>query len=236
MMEWLLAPIDAGRAHDLDLYQAWHGRLMVLAWAFLFPLGILAARFFKITPRQDWPNRLDNPFWWHLHRLTQYVGGVAVIIALVLIEPSGLTPLNHHAAAGWLVIVLCVVQFLSAWLRGSKGGPTDPAPDGSLRGDHFDMTLRRRIFERVHKVVGYIAILLALGVTGTGLWTANAPVWIWLAIALWWCLLGAAFVRLQRMGRAVDTYQAIWGPDENLPGNTVKPIGWGIVRPGKERS
>ncbi len=238
MMEWLLAPIDAGRAHDLDLYQAWHGRLMVLAWSILFPLGILVARFFKITPNQDWPNQLDNTFWWHLHRVSQYLGGVAVIVALALVlnSSSGLGAIHYHGPSGWFVIVLCAVQFLSAWLRGSKGGPTDPAPDGSLRGDHFDMTLRRRIFEWVHKVVGYVTVFLALAVTGTGLWAVNAPLWMWLVILLWWCLLGAAYRRLQQQGRAVDTYQAIWGPDQDLPGNAVKPIGWGVVRPGKGRN
>ena len=105
MMEWLLAPIDAARAHDLDLYQAWHGRLMVLAWSILFPLGILVARFFKITPNQDWPNQLDNTFWWHLHRVTQYLGGVAVIVALALIVKQLVR--NRRDQLSWRVRLVC---------------------------------------------------------------------------------------------------------------------------------
>ena len=37
-----------------------------------------------------------------------------------------------------------------------------------------------------------------------------------------------ACVVLQRRGRAIDTYQAIWGPGAEHPGNQRKPIGWGI--------
>ena len=37
--------------------------------------------------------------------------------------------------------------------------------------------------------------------------------------------------RLQRQGRCIDTYQAIWGPDPRHPGNRLKPVGWGVRRP-----
>jgi hypothetical protein len=37
-------------------------------------------------------------------------------------------------------------------------------------------------------------------------------------------------VSLQRAGRCIDTYQAIWGLDPDLPGNRRRPIGFGIVR------
>lgn len=40
---------------------------MVVAWGVLLPLGILIARFFKVTPRQRWPAELDNKFWWYSH-------------------------------------------------------------------------------------------------------------------------------------------------------------------------
>jgi hypothetical protein len=47
---------------------------------------------------------------------------------------------------------------------------------------------------------------------------------------MWWLVLIAGFVWLQRQGRCIDTYQAIWGPDTAHPGNRIKPIGWGIKR------
>ena len=67
LSEWLLSPLDPLRIHAVDWAVSWHGRLMVIAWLFAFPAGILTARFFKITPRQNWPQVLDNVFWWNLH-------------------------------------------------------------------------------------------------------------------------------------------------------------------------
>ena len=43
-------------------------------------------------------------------------------------------------------------------------------------------------------------------------------------------LLLMVAVRLQRAGRCIDTYQAIWGPDPCHPGNSRGVIGWGIRR------
>lgn len=233
MLDWLLAPIDASRGHDVSVLVSWHARLMVLAWAVLFPGGILAARFFKIMPGQNWPQQLDNRAWWHTHLTTQYAGGVAALVGLWLIlrAPGFGTAGDLHRIVGWLTLGLCAVQFLAGWLRGNKGGPTEPAADGSWSGDHYDMTPRRLVFEYVHKSVGYVALLVAVVAIVSGLWLSNAPRWMWLAIALWWAVLVVVFVRLQRRRGAVDTYQAIWGPDPKHPGNQRQPIGWGIRRP-----
>ena len=92
------------------------------------------------------------------------------------------------------------------------------------------MTRRRILFECVHKTTGYLLILLAVAAILTGRWAANAPVWMWVALAAWWSVLILAIAWLQRRGHAVDTYQAIWGPDSRHPGNNLKPIGWGIRR------
>jgi hypothetical protein len=232
MLDWLFMPIDASRGHTIDAYAAWHGRLMVLAWAFLFPLGITLARYFKITPRQKWPEQLDNKLWWFGHLGVQYAGGFAVIAALFLnwFSPNRSGALPLHAALGWIVIAFCSMQFVGGWLRGSKGGPTNPAADGSFAGDHFDMTRRRKAFEYVHKTLGYVAISLASAVVINGLWLVNAPRWMWLGLAIWWVGLVAAWISLQWRGRAIDTYQAIWGPSPDLPGNRLNPIGFGVHR------
>lgn len=237
-MEWLLAPIDPSRAHEVGFVVSWHGRLMVIAWSVLFPCGILAARFFKIMPGQNWPAELDNVSWWRTHLTSQYAGGLCILIALTLIltTPSNTAAGTWHQVVGWAVVVLCGSQFLSGWLRGSKGGPTAPASDGSLRGDHFDMSLRRQIFEYLHKSIGYIALLLACIATLSGLWLANAAVWMWLSIVFWWLVLLATAIVLQWQGACIDTYQAIWGPDPSLPGNQRRPIGLGVTqRPNKRR-
>ncbi|WP_136660736.1 cytochrome b561 domain-containing protein [Nitratireductor sp. XY-223] len=232
MIEWLLAPIDQVRLHEVGAHVSWHGRFMVLAWSFLFPLGIIIARFFKIMPRQDWPRHVDNQAWWVAHRVLQYGGGVVILAALWLIwqAPTTGEAGTLHRVFGWAVVILCAFQILTGVFRGSKGGPTDASDDGSLAGDHYDMTVRRKMFEHFHKSVGYLALFVACIATASGLWLANGPRWMWIATALWWALLIAVFMLLQRRGLAVDTYQAIWGPDESHPGNRMKPIGWGIVR------
>jgi hypothetical protein len=231
MLDWLSIPIDATRGHDLAGSAAWHGRLMVLAWAALLPLGIIIARFWKITPGQDWPRRVDNKVWWHAHLALQYAGAACVGLAIILVLASGGMPRGLHAYLGWIIVGLLVMQILGGWLRGSKGGPTAPHRDGSLRGDHYDMTRRRLIFEGVHKSLGYAAISLAVACIATGLWAANAPRWMWLLLAAWFALLGAVAVTWQRQGRAIDTYQAIWGPDPMHPGNQRPAAGWGTRRP-----
>lgn len=229
MIEWLAAPIDPSRLHIVTDAVAWHGRLMTAAWGVLLPLGVLIARFSKITPGQDWPTRVDNRLWWHAHLALQYTGGVVMLVGLLIVLAQGQSSARWqtHGLMGYAVVLLGAVQFLSGWLRGTKGGPTE----AQMRGDHYDMTLRRRIFEFVHKSMGYGALLLGAAATLTGLWQANAPHWMWLTLAAWWCLLSAAFIVLQRQGRAFDTYQAIWGPDPRHPGNALAPNGWGMRRP-----
>lgn len=204
-----LAPISGAANHDLAPLVAWHARLMVLAWSVLIPLGVLAARFYKVTRRQNFPAHLDNPFWWHAHRGLQYTGVLLALVALGCV--FGFQNWGAHAVCGYVLLVLGLLQVMGAQWRGTKGGPTDVVKGLPLRGDHFDMTRRRLVFEWWHKRLGYAALALVLITTVLGLAKADAPRWMWLVIGLWWMLLLVAFTHLQRRGRAVDTYTAIWG-------------------------
>lgn len=221
-IEWLLTPVDAARPHDLGLDLKWHGRLMVVAWGLLVPLGVIAARFFKVLPRQNFPSVVENLLWWRAHLFSQIFAlvlmGVGLWLVLMRDHSATVTPSAWlHASLGWAVLAFGAMQGLSGAFRGSKGGPTDPR--GRLRGDHYDMTRRRLIFERVHKTVGYGALGLSAAAVLTGMWQANAPHWMWLVIPGWWLFLMVVFVALQRRGMVVDTYVALWGPDPTLPGN-----------------
>lgn len=219
LIDWLLDPIDPLRGHEISAAVAWHGRLMVLSWAVLLPLGVIIARFFKVTPRQDWPHQLDNKFWWHAHLSSQYAGGLIMLagFGLIWLGATGDAGAALHRWLGYLVLVLGALQFLAGWFRGTKGGPSDV----SMRGDHYDMTLRRRLFEHVHKGFGYLALVIAVAAILSGLWTANAPRWMWLSVGLWWGALVVTFLWLQRRGPPIGSYQAIWGPDMAHPGNRV---------------
>ncbi|MEL6677268.1 MAG: cytochrome b561 domain-containing protein [Pseudomonadota bacterium] len=235
MLEFLLSPIDPARAHEVGTHLSWHARLMVLAWGVLVPTGVLAARFFKVLPGQDWPREVDNLVWWRTHLTCQYTSLALMVVALWLIlsAPPLVSLPGPHAFIGWAVLCLAVMQYFGGWLRGTKGGPTERAADGSLHGDHYDMTPRRLWFEYVHKLSGYSALLLSVAAILTGLWQANGPVWMWLALTAWWSGLVTAFILLQRRGMAVDTYEAIWGPDTAHPGNNRPPIGLGVKRRGE---
>ena len=96
------------------------------------------------------------------------------------------------------------------------------------------MTARRVVFECLHKSLGYLALMLTMAATLTGLLAANALMWMPLLLGLFWLGLALCFVLLQGRKYNVDTHQAVWGPDPHFPGNQRKPIGWGISRPDRE--
>ncbi len=238
VISWLFTPLSGASEHHIAMAVAWHGRLMVFACAILAPILVIIARFYKVTPRQDWPRVLDNPFWMVTHRRLGHMVGLIMLVGLGAVFASGelrLTWRTWHTSLGWIVIVLASAHIASSWFRGTHGGPMNPftrqvKPPEQWRGDHYDMTRRRILFEYVHKSVGYVLLGLVIVVIACGLDAADAPRWMPLVIGLWWLLCLGTFIRLQRQGRCIDTYQAIWGLDDTLAGNRRKPIGWGIKR------
>ncbi|MDH2240050.1 cytochrome b561 domain-containing protein [Pigmentiphaga sp. GD03639] len=223
-LAWLQQSMVDGRPHRIDMAQAWHARAMVLAWAVMIPLGILAARFFKVMPRQAWPAALDNKCWWHAHLALQIGGVLATTGAVALVwqtsgSDTGLA--RVHRASAWATCALAALQVLGGMLRGSKGNPDEP-------GDHYDMTGRRVVFEAAHKLAGYLALAVAAVAIVTGLLYVNAPRWMPVLIGAWSLAWAGAFAWLQCRGWCIDTYQAIWGADPRHPGNRRPPIGPGI--------
>ena len=230
MLEWLLASIDPGRPHEVGAVISWHARLMTLAWGLLAPSVVLIARFFKVLPGQNFPKELDNQFWWKTHLYGQIAVLVLTVLAFGLILSARSAQIGVHGVLGYTVLLCLALQVTLGFARGSKGGPTDPRPDGSLRGDHYDMTRWRLFFEHAHKTLGYLTLAVAATTIVAGLWLSNAPRWMWLAILSWWAMLGFTFITLQKRGWAIDTYQAIWGQDPRHPGNRRPSPGWGMRR------
>lgn len=229
LVTWLTTPWSGATTHGIATSTAWHARLMVLSWAILMPLGAFAARFYKVLPTQNWPEALDNSTWWNAHRWMQGTAVLCMTAGLVLVFAAGRgdgAAANVHGTLGWLLCIAAWLQVLAGVFRGSKGGPADVR----LRGDHYDMSSRRLWFERLHKGLGWMAIVAAIPTIALGLKVSDAPRWMACVLIAWWAALAVWFVRLQMQGRCIDTYQAIWGPDEAHPGNRVPPIGWGISR------
>ena len=234
MIEWLLVSIDTSRGHDVGIALSWHARLMTLGWGIICPAAIVTARYMKITPNQNWPTELDNRFWWHTHLAGQITTYLLMLVGIFLIWQTTDSPHSLiHKALGYCVAALGTFQVVLGFGRGSKGGPTAPAKDGSLRGDHYDMTPWRLMFERLHRSFGYLALLLGALAILSGLWTVNAPRWMWIVLIGYWTCLAMIAFNLQRSGRAYDTYQAIWGDDPSLPGNSMHKTGWWTVRPSE---
>lgn len=231
MWDWLLASVDPSRSHEVSGAVAWHGRMMTLAWGVMAPSFVLIARFLKVTPRQDFPREVDNRFWWRIHLHGQITVLVFTLVAFGLIVAQRSGEIGFHGLLGYAVIGCVLLQVILGFSRGTKGGPTDPAPDGSPRGDHYDMTRWRLAFEHLHKALGYATLSLAASAIVAGLWLSNAPRWMWIVILGWWVMLICAFVVLQRRGWAIDTYSAIWGTDPRHPGNRRPVPGWGMHRP-----
>ncbi|BFG79818.1 hypothetical protein PTKU46_78520 [Paraburkholderia terrae] len=241
-LAWFCTPISGAAEHHLPTWAAWHGRAMVFAWGIAFPVGVLVARYFKVLPGQAWPDELDNKTWWHWHRALQGTGILVMTVGCLLAlghahGTSGLAQL--HRWIGWVLVVSGWLQVLSGVFRGSKGGGelargyVDALGTG-LRGDHYDMTHRRKAFECLHKLLGVAALLVAVVAISLGLILADAPRWMAVVLSTWWCLLLSLTIRWQCAGRCIDTYQAIWGPDAVHPGNGMPPIGFGVSRYSRE--
>ena len=191
---WFLTPISGSNEHIIATSTAWHGRLMVLGMGVLTPPTIIVARFFKVTPHEDWPRQLDNPFWFVTHRRWGHAIGliVATGLAFALAKQAWQPPWHSlHGGLGWAVIGLVLIQVVGSWLRGTHGGPIDPftrqrRPPNDWPGDHFSMTQRRIVFQYVHKWGGYILLALTLMAIPTGLVAADAPRWMPITMGIWW--------------------------------------------------
>jgi hypothetical protein len=136
-------------------------------------------------------------------------------------------------------MAMLLALLINGWQRGTTGGPGKPAPGtlGPLHGvagDHYDMTGRRRWFERTHKLLGYLVLAVFFAALLSGLWRASAPRWMLLLLAAWWVTLLLLALRWERQGRCIDGYQATWGPSMAHPGNRIPELGWGSRRYSEE--
>jgi hypothetical protein len=243
LLAWLLEPLRAATPANLPAPLRLHGLLMVIGAGIMMPLGVLLTRYFKILPSQDWPRELNRRFWWVCHLVAAYGGSLLVAAALVLAfvaQPEDANHLAHgHDWIGWLTMAMLLALLINGWQRGTTGGPGKPAPGtlGPLHGvagDHYDMTGRRRWFERTHKLLGYLVLAVFFAALLSGLWRASAPRWMLLLLAAWWVTLLLLALRWERQGRCIDGYQAAWGPSMAHPGNRIPELGWGSRRYSEE--
>ncbi|MED6211901.1 hypothetical protein PIB30_078008 [Stylosanthes scabra] len=94
-----------------------HGILNVVSWGFLFPLGVVIARYMRIFPCAD-------PTWFYLHvgcQMSAYVIGVAGwITGLKLGSESKDIVYSVHRNIGIAIFCFCTIQMFALFLRPNK--------------------------------------------------------------------------------------------------------------------
>ncbi len=215
----------------IDIHWENHAMLMLAAWFLIVPIGVVAARFFKPKPTlygiERGTGRFDSKLiWWTIHYLTLYGAiGLALAGMIIAILVSGRISRSAHAIWGFGTIFFGCLQIVSAWNRGSHGGKhgalSDPTDPSTWRGDHFDMTQRRRWFEAYHKTAGYFTIALAFGAAGSGLMRHWLP-GIAFALGIWIVVLLSACVVLEGRGFRQDTYRSVYGNHPDNPYNRAR--------------
>jgi hypothetical protein len=209
----------------------YHAILMFVIWVVLVPLCIMTIRYGKPKPtpygiREE--IKLSNVAWWwfHVHKYVLYLAiALSVASAAVAMTVSGGFSGSVHSLFGTTAVVLGCLQVASTWFRGTHGGryyytakPDDPA---TWHGDHYSMTLRRRIFEAFHKNVGYFAGIFALGAVASGLTQYRMPVLTGIMLVTVLVVIVLCVV-LEHQGRRYDTYRSVFGNDPDHPHNRAR--------------
>lgn len=212
----------------VEIHWSYHAVLMTFVWLFLVPLCILIIRFGKPKPTFYGLKRkvalYHSEWWWFSsHKWGMYlamllsVGGGIVAITV----SKGFSG-SVHSVFGILAITLGAVQVIAGWLRGKHGGKyyytADPKDPSSWFGDHYNMTLRRRIFEAYHKNAGYFAGFCALAAVASGLMQYPLP-WLLAVVVTLFVLVLANTAVLDFKGFRHDSYKAAHGTDPEHPFN-----------------
>jgi FtsH-binding integral membrane protein len=206
----------------------YHAILMVGIWVVLVPLCIITIRFGKPKPTLNGIReevRLKNIVWWwfSVHKFGLYlaVGLSLVGLAVALTASRGFSG-SVHSVFGITTIVLGCLQVISGLLRGKHGGrnyhKADPNDPATWRGDHYDMTPRRRKFEAYHKSAGYFAGFFAAGVVASGLLQYPMPVLAAVVLIIALVALVLCIV-LEYKGLRYDGYRAAHGYNLEHPYN-----------------
>ncbi|PAN23084.1 hypothetical protein PAHAL_4G065600 [Panicum hallii] len=140
----------AEAVEDLRPVLAVHGFMMFVAWAILFPGGIMAARYLK---------HLKGDLWFQAHIYLQY-SGIAVMLLGVLFavaELRGFSFRSRHARIGAVAFTFACVQPINAYLR-------------PHRTENRESLSRNRIaWEYLHHFTGRSAALAGIVALFTGL-------------------------------------------------------------------
>ncbi|EDO40900.1 predicted protein [Nematostella vectensis] len=147
-----------------------HGILMFIGWGVLLQGGAFIARYF----------RHKDPWWFKMHRGLQVSGLVFAIGGFACAVVS--VPFDHlmfaHGGLGLAIMIMGILQPLNAIIRPHKHRDGSP-------------TRKRIIWEWCHKLLGRLALVLALINICLGLFLAVVPQVAW---TVWYAVLGVFLV------------------------------------------
>lgn len=156
-----------------------HGVLMVVGMLICMPLAVFAARFGRNVKSKC---RESEDFWFTTHKSLNSLGVVLMIIAFALIvnyvekEKASHFSSSTHAKLGLAIFIIALTQALNGILRAKKGAPY------------------RRAWEVLHRLSGFVVILLSTINVFTGMDLYGAKDALVVVVAIWVSLYAASFV------------------------------------------
>lgn len=212
----------------IEIHWNYHAILMFFIWMFLVPMCITVMRFHKPPPSEKGIRR-DVSIWhreWWFFSVHKFGLFFAMFLAvgstgLALIVSGGFSG-SVHACFGMLTVVMGIGQIISSQFRGTRGGKyrigADLNDPDTWRGDQYDHTKKRRLFEAYHKTAGYFTVFCAVGALGSGLMQFYMPVLTGLLFVF--LLAGlAAWITYEFKGRSYDGYRVAHGYGLEHPHN-----------------
>jgi len=145
-----------------------HGVLMFVAWAVIFPLGIVIVKFCrKLLPR----------WWFRLHMFIQYIGVLVIIAALILaveaVADLGDEDGHIHDAHGIMGVITVCLAIITPAL-------------GQATAVMYEAPKKVPLFpDRLHSLMGYLSPLVAFATIFLGLDAKHVDWWWYLLVALW---------------------------------------------------
>jgi len=147
-----------------------HGVLMGCAYALLFPIGVMVARYAKN----------QNAWWFKIHFFLQNFAFCIVLAGIIIgyyIPEIQFQQATWHAPLGTVIFILTFFQVVSGYVRPHK------SPE-------VDITIPRTIFETFHHWNGRSILLLALAQIIAGYFELGVPHW---SYGIWLPFLGGFF-------------------------------------------
>ncbi|HET9717935.1 MAG TPA: cytochrome b561 domain-containing protein [Pseudolabrys sp.] len=215
----------------IPIHWNYHALLMVGIWLVLVPICIITIRYGKPRPtpfgiRKEIRLRHIEWWWFSVHKFGFYIAiGLSLAGGAVALAVSRGFSGSVHSIFGIATIALGCLQIVSAWLRGTHGGryyfKADPNDPSTWRGDHFDMTPRRRKFEAYHKTAGYFAGFFAVGAMASGLMQYPMPILAGVIFVAAFVIVGVC-IFLEYKGLRYDGYRAAFGNNPDHPYNKAR--------------